>query len=54
MPAPIIPAPSTPSLRTLLAGCPAGREAPFFSALSWCHSVLIMFLLACDITQAAK
>ena len=32
MPAPIIPAPSTPSLRTLWSGTALGRTAPFSSA----------------------
>jgi hypothetical protein len=54
MPPPIMPAPSTPSFFTFCAATPAGREAPFLMALSWYHSVLMMFFDACDSTQAAK
>jgi hypothetical protein len=54
MPAPIMPAPSRPSLPTLARSTPAGREAPFLMALSWNHSVWIMLRASRLITQAAK
>jgi hypothetical protein len=43
-----------PSLRTVQAGKPAGREAPFLMAPSWYHSVPIRLRLSGLITQAAK
>ena len=54
MPAPIMPAPRMPSLRTFDAGKPAGRDAPFLIAFSWYHSVPIMLRDTCDIAHAAK
>jgi hypothetical protein len=54
MPAPIMPAPRMPTFFTLPCGWLAGRDWPFLMALSWYHSVPIMFLLTCETMQAAK
>ncbi len=54
MPAPIIPAPSIPTLRTLEGAMPSGRDLPLLMALSWNHSVPIMFLATGDKAQLTK
>ena len=55
MPAPIMPAPSTPSFFTLDGGGTSlGRERPFLIALSWYHSVPIRLRDSGLIAQAAK
>ena len=43
IPAPIIPAPSTPTFRALYAGTPLGREAPALIACRSKKNALIMF-----------
>ena len=53
MPAPIMPAPRMPSLLTFEVAGPTGRDAPFLMALSWYHSVPIMFFDTGDITHQA-
>ena len=54
MPAPIMPAPSTPSFFTEERAKPSGRDLPLLMALSWNHSVPIMFFDTCDTTSSAK
>ena len=54
MPEPIMPAPTTPSLRTALASKPSGRLAPPFTWLSWKKNAVIMFLATGCTTSDVK
>ena len=48
MPAPIMPAPSTPTLRGFHAGKPAGRDLPDLIAFRSKKNAWIMFFAVCE------
>ena len=54
MPAPIIPAPSTATLRGAHFSYPSGREAPPLIALRSKKNALVMFFETCPQTSSTK
>ena len=54
IPAPIIPAPSTATLRTGRFSTPLGRPAPELTACMSKNSAWIMFLLVCPQASSVK
>ncbi|MNQ68549.1 hypothetical protein D3C85_831090 [compost metagenome] len=54
MPAPIMPAPSTPTLRVTWGATPCGREPPALIWLSWNQKVPIMFFATWPVVSSVK
>ncbi len=54
MPAPIIPAPSTPTFFVARTGYPCGRDLPALISLSWNQKVPIMFFATWPVVSSVK
>ena len=54
MPAPIMPAPSTPTFLVTYGGMPCGRELPALISFNWNQKVPIMFFATWPVVSSVK